>query len=113
MLLAEIVFPRPLPPLTYTLPTDDANRLGYRAVVPLGQEIAIGIIFHIHTDALPPNSSSKAILTIPDEQPLLNEQQCAFYKWIATYYLCSLGEVVRAVLGSMTKLLKTQIRGLG
>ena len=110
MLLAEIVFPRPLPPLTYTLPTDDANRLGYRAVVPLGQEIAIGIIFHIHTDALPPNSSSKAILTIPDEQPLLNEQQCAFYKWIATYYLCSLGEVVRAGLGSMTKLLKTQIK---
>ena len=76
---------------------------GCRVVVPLGKnKIYTGVVLNIHNHT-PQGVEVKAIMEVLDDHPVVNEQQFSFWQWIANYYLCPLGEVMKAALPGAMK----------
>jgi len=74
---------------------------GMRVAVPFGKKkIYTSIVNSVHTN-LPVNYEVKSIYQIIDEKPLINEIQLKFWVWISKYYMCSIGEVLRAAIPSI------------
>ncbi|UKM66448.1 primosomal protein N' [Flavobacteriaceae bacterium GSB9] len=97
----DVIIPIPLKKLfTYSVTPAEANFLkpGVRVAVPFGKsKIYTGIVFKIHTDA-PTAYEAKDIQQILDEVPVVNPMQLKLWQWIANYYMCTLGDVMRAAL---------------
>ena len=98
---ADLILPLPLDNrFTYSLTDEEARFIepGMRLAVQFGKNrIYTGIVAQVH-DNPPEVYEAKPIHQILDEQPLLTEQQLKFWNWLATYYLCTEGEVMRAAL---------------
>jgi primosomal protein N' (replication factor Y) len=62
-----------------------------------------GLIVETGVD-VPETGKIKPILHVLDKQPLITPQQYTLWKWIASYYGCTLGEVMSAALPSNLKL---------
>ncbi len=110
---ADILLPLPLRgTFTYRVPQamNGQLRFGIRVVVPFGKNKLIsGLVTHIHQN-VPNQVNIKYILDIVDQFPIISERQFALWKWIADYYLCTLGEVMSSALPSALKLAgETQI----
>ncbi|MCM4156484.1 primosomal protein N' [Gramella sp. AN32] len=97
----DLIFPIPLDNrFTYSISSEEADflQLGMRVAAPFGKtKIYTGIVAHMHTSP-PEIYEAKPIHQILDEKPLLSENQLKFWKWIASYYLCTEGDVMRAAL---------------
>ena len=76
---------------------------GCRVVVPLGKnKIYTGVVLNTHNNT-PKGVEVKAIIEVLDDHPVVNEQQFAFWQWIANYYICPLGDVMKAALPGAMK----------
>ena len=74
---------------------------GMRVAVPFGKKkIYTSIVSSVHTNS-PASYEVKSIYQIIDEKPLINEIQLKFWIWISKYYMCSIGEVLRAAVPSI------------
>lgn len=97
----DIILPRPLQNLfTYRITPDEANflRPGMRVAVPFGKsKIATGIVAHIHQEE-PTAYKVKDIYQILDKSPIVSEIQLKHWQWLAKYYMCTVGEVLKAAL---------------
>ena len=106
-LFADVIVPQALPvPLTYRVPYDWNNHVvvGQRVVVPLGKsKLITGIIRKIHQEG-PTGYQAKYLDALLDEHPLVRTQQLALWEWMATYYCCTLGDVMNAALPAGLKL---------
>lgn len=106
-LFAELILPVPVPKLfTYRVPhkLTDRVKVGQRAIVPFGaRKILTGIIAHIHQQP-PKEYEAKYLLDLLDETEIINTAQFQLYEWMASYYMCTLGEVLNAALPSGLKL---------
>ncbi|PIB27846.1 primosomal protein N' [Maribacter sp. 4G9] len=99
----NVILPIPLErQFTYSVTPDEADFLtpGMRVAVPFGKsKIYTALVLTIHN--VPPNAyEAKEIDQILDEVPLVNHLQLRHWEWIANYYMCSLGEVMRSALPS-------------
>ena len=96
-LFAEMLLPVPIPRLfTYRVPyaLNEKISIGQRAIVQFGdRKILTGIIANIN-DKPPKDHEAKYILEILDDFPSVTEQQFKLFRWIADYYLCTMGEVM-------------------
>jgi len=104
---ADIVVPLALP-RTYTWsvppPMEEELKPGMRVEVNLGKNKKYaGIVKRIHKEK-PDWGDPKEILNILDGVPVLYEQQLQLWEWIASYYMCSEGEVMAAALPAHFKL---------
>ena len=99
----DVIIPIPLKKLfTYSITPSEAGFLkaGMRVSVPFGKsKIYTGIVAKIHNDA-PSAYEAKDIHQILDETPIVNEKQLQLWQWISSYYMCTLGDVMRAALPS-------------
>jgi primosomal protein N' (replication factor Y) len=106
-LFAEVILPLAIAKnYTYRVPFElnKAIDIGKRVVVQFGKsKLYTAIIASVGTLA-PEKYEAKYIIDILDEQPVVNTKQLAFWKWIADYYLCHIGEVMNAALPSALKL---------
>lgn len=106
-LFAELLLPVPIPRMfTYRVPRvmQDKILVGQRAIVQFGdRKILTGLIATIHKQP-PVDYEAKYILEILDNYPVVTELQFKLFRWIADYYLCTLGEVMNAALPSGLKL---------
>ena len=69
-----------------------------RVAVEFGKsKIYTALVYNIH-ETPPVGYEAKDIHQILDESPIVNEIQLKHWEWIASYYLCSLGDVFRAAL---------------
>lgn len=97
----DVIIPVPLQKLfTYSITKAEADFLkkGMRVSVPFGKsKIYTGIVYNIHTEA-PIAYEAKDIHQILDDSPIVNEKQLQLWHWIAEYYMCTLGDVMRAGL---------------
>ncbi len=104
---AELLLPVPIPRLfTYRVPRvlQEKVLVGQRAIVQFGdRKILTGLIAAIHKQP-PVEYEAKYILEILDNYPVVTEVQFKLFRWIADYYLCTLGEVMNAALPSGLKL---------
>lgn len=103
MYFIDVILPIPLKQsFTYSVNVDEARFLkpGMRVAVPFGKsKVYTGIVFQVHTEA-PIGYETKSIDQILDEEPIVNSLQLEHWQWMASYYMCTLGEVVRAGLPS-------------
>lgn len=97
----DVILPMPLEKLfTYSITASEADflKVGMRVGVPFGKsKIYTGIVYNIHAKA-PIAYEAKAIDQILDESPVVNSIQLHLWQWIASYYMCTLGDVMRAAL---------------
>jgi len=104
---ADVLLPLPLKGyFTYRIPNElaDAVKPGQRVVVQFGKKkIFTALVRRIHEN-IPAIGSVKYVLSVLDILPIVNEIQFKFWEWIASYYLCTEGEVMNAALPSALKL---------
>ena len=99
----DVILPIPLERLfTYRITRAESEFIkpGIRVAVPFGKsKIYTGLVFKIHNNA-PKVYEAKDIHQILDEFPMVNHFQFKLWEWIAKYYMCTLGDVLRAALPS-------------
>ncbi|GAA0748539.1 replication restart helicase PriA [Gaetbulibacter jejuensis] len=99
----DVILPIPLEKLfTYSITEAEANFLkpGMRVSVPFGKsKIYTAIVHSVHNIA-PVVYEAKDIHQILDETPVVMQTQLQHWHWISRYYMCSVGEVMRAALPS-------------
>ena len=99
----DVIIPVPLQKLfTYKISAAEAQflKVGMRVAVPFGKsKIYTGIVYHIHNNA-PVAYEAKDIQQILDDSPIVNDIQLQLWNWMASYYMCTLGDVMRAALPS-------------
>jgi primosomal protein N' (replication factor Y) len=101
MYFIDVILPIPLQKaFTYHITEAEAQFLkpGIRVAVPFGKsKIYTALVYKTHNN--PPTAyEAKTIHQILDEQPVVTETQLLHWEWIAKYYMCSLGEVMRAAM---------------
>lgn len=104
---AEVILPLPLPfTFTYSVPEEMLPKVseGCRVLVQFGKKrILTGIVSELH-NRQPEVYEAKALLEAPDEYPVVKKTQLGLFRWMASYYMCHLGEVINAALPSGLKL---------
>ncbi|MCR5455856.1 MAG: primosomal protein N' [Bacteroidales bacterium] len=104
---AEVIVPVSLPLLyTYEIPGTFLSECveGARVVVSFGKSKIYAAIVRRITDVCPQDCEVKPILDVLDRVPIVNAIQFRFWDWIASYYMCTVGEVCRVALPSSLKL---------
>ncbi len=103
MYFIDVILPIPLKQaFTYSVNKDEAAFLlqGMRVAVPFGKsKVYTGIVYQVH-DQPPIGYETKPIDHILDEEPIITQLQLKHWEWLAGYYMCSLGEVIKAALPS-------------
>ncbi len=85
---------------TYSITQAESQflKVGMRVSVPFGKtKIHTGLVGAIHTNP-PLVYEAKEIHQILDETPIVTQKQLELWQWIAKYYMCTVGEVMRAAL---------------
>ena len=87
---------------TYRLSAEQSTeaKVGARLVVPLGRTVVTAYIVDI-LDELPQSLSEtdiKYAQTLVDANPVCNPEILELARWVADYYACPLGEVIKAAL---------------
>ncbi|GAB2772636.1 replication restart helicase PriA [Salinimicrobium soli] len=99
----NVILPLPLENhFTYSISEPEAAFLkpGMRVAVPFGKsKVYTGIVSGVHQNA-PDVYEAKPIEQILDKTPVVTTQQLKFWQWLASYYMCTEGEVLRAAIPS-------------
>lgn len=103
---AEVILPLAVAKVyTYTVPPELAPfvRPGTRVEVEFGgRKLYAGLVFRVHTQT--PSFRTKPILSVLDDELVINETTLGFWKWLADYYCCTMGEVMEAAFPAYLKL---------
>lgn len=99
----EVIIPLSLPK-TFTYKVSETEfqyiQRGMRIAVPFGKnKIYTALAIDLHQNA-PTLYEAREIHQILDEQPIVNEFQINHWFWIASYYMCAIGDVYRGALPS-------------
>ena len=107
-LLADVILPLPLADTyTYRLPETMRGKVteGCRLIVPFGsKKIYSAIVLRVYEGPYNDEKQLKDAIDLLDDAPILLPSQLWIWRWIADYYLCTLGEVYKAALPSGLKL---------
>ena len=100
---ADIVLPLAQPAYTFAVGEAMEVRVGDAVAVQFGKKsVYTGIVWRLH-DTPPRSGTAKPILAVVYDKPLLTELQMRFWEWVADYYMCYVGEVMRVALPSTIK----------
>lgn len=106
MKYADVILPLPLEnSYTYSIPADLEKQVvpGCRVIVHFGKKrYYTAIVLVVHEQR--PLVEVKEIFAVLDVVPILLRPQLKFWEWIASYYICKLGDVYKAALPSGLKL---------
>ena len=99
----NVILPIPLEKLfTYSISESEFQVLeaGMRVAVPFGKsKIYTALVYETHITP-PEVYEAKEIHKILDEHPIVNQLQLKHWRWIADYYMCTIGEVFRSAMPS-------------
>ncbi|MHC1697024.1 MAG: primosomal protein N' [Geobacteraceae bacterium] len=98
--IIEVAVPLPVDrTFHYSVPESLRNsvRLGIRVLVPFGRRKLTGYVLGSTASS---SGELKEVIEVLDAEPLFTAQEIAFYRWIASYYLFPLGEVIKTALPS-------------
>lgn len=106
-LFVNVIIPVPIrKEFTYRIPFE-INELvfvGARVVVPFGRsKLVTGIVTKIHED-IPQDYQARYVEHLLDERPIVTSKQYTFWKWISSYYMAPIGDVMNAALPANFKL---------
>ena len=100
---AEVILPLSLAK-TFTYSISEAEfhfiKKGMRVTVPFGKnKIYTALVVDLHQNE-PQLYQAKEIHQILDEHSIVNEIQIEHWQWIASYYMCAIGDVYRGAMPS-------------
>jgi primosomal protein N' (replication factor Y) len=96
--IVEVAIPLPLEGSFHYLVPERLSQLaipGKRVLVPFGRRKVTGYLLG---DAAAAGGELKEVLEVLDEEPLFTAPELEFYRWISSYYLHPLGEVIKMAL---------------
>ena len=100
---ADIILPLAVKgTFTYRIPEELTGMIspGFRVLVQFGnRKLYSGIVYKIHNES-PAAVNIRPVSRILDPAPVVNAIQLKLWFWISEYYLCSVGEVMKAALPS-------------
>ncbi len=100
-LFAHVLLPLPLPGLyTYRVPRELNEEIGFgkRVVVPFGKSKRYSALV-IEIKTTPPKLyEAKYLEHVLDEEAIVSAEQVALWRWMASYYMCTLGEIMSCAL---------------
>lgn len=103
ILYADIILPLAMrEPLTYEVPAGLVPDMipGQRVIVPLGKKKRYtGIVRRVHRKK-PSFEGIRQIIRTEGSTPVVTERVLKLWEWMAEYYLCSVGEVMKAAIPS-------------
>ncbi|MBA4319636.1 MAG: primosomal protein N', partial [Flavobacterium sp.] len=103
MHFVEVILPLSLAKtFTYSVSEAEYNYIkkGMRVAVPFGKsKIYTALVIETHENK-PTLYDAKEIHQILDEKPIVTEIQIAHWQWIASYYMCAIGDVYRGAMPS-------------
>ncbi len=100
---ADIVLPLAQPTYTFAVPVGMEVAVGEAVSVQFGpRRYYTGIVWRLH-DKRPAVGRIKPIEHKLYDRPLLSDAERQLWEWMADYYLCTLGEVMRCALPSLIK----------
>ncbi|MBQ4127539.1 MAG: primosomal protein N' [Alistipes sp.] len=103
MRYADIVLPLAQPTYSFAIADGLELQCGDAVAVQFGpRNIYTGIVWRLH-DVAPNVKRIKTVSRKLYPQPLLDSQQQQLWEWLADYYMCTLGEVMRMALPSLIK----------
>ena len=107
-MLYDIILPLAIDGVfTYNIPDsiDKKSIEGMRVLAPLGKKkIYTGIVYRQHKEPIESGIEIKDIVCLLDDEPIVTQMQIRVWEWVAEYYMCSIGEVMKAALPSALKL---------
>lgn len=100
----DVLLPLPLErSFTYAVVpgTEAQMQPGVRVAVPFGKsKLYTGVVLVVHTN--PPLAyEAKEIFRVLDNEPFVTLNQLTHWAWIASYYMCTVGEVFRTAVPSV------------
>jgi primosomal protein N' (replication factor Y) len=103
MFFIEVILPLALPK-SFTYKVSEAEfhflQAGMRVAVPFGtSKLFTGLVINKHNIA-PQLYEAKEIHQILDQKPVVNSFQIEHWQWVASYYMCNLGDVFRSAMPS-------------
>ena len=99
-LYCDVSLPVPLDqPFTYGMPETLRHRVqaGCRVLAPFGARTLTGVVTRTHGTEGQASGTTRNILRLLDEEPVLDEELLRLGRWIAEYYCAPLGETFRAM----------------
>jgi primosomal protein N' (replication factor Y) len=100
---AEVILPLSLAKtFTYSVSETEYNYIkkGMRVAVPFGKnKVYTALVIDSHQNQ-PTLYDAKEIHQILDEKPIVTEIQIKHWQWIASYYMCAIGDVYRGAMPS-------------
>lgn len=103
MLYAQVVLPLAQPMYTFSLDEGLAVEVGDAVVVQFGSSrFYTGIVWSISTTK-PDFPRIKPIIAKLYSSPLVSPEAQRLWEWMADYYMCTVGEVMRMALPSLAK----------
>ena len=103
----EVVMPLALPKnYIYSIPENLAKfiKFGVRVEVPLRNKFYSALVVDFYDDNFKPGYNTRNILSVIDEFPVIKKHHYELWKWIAAYYVCSVGQVMNVALPSGLKM---------
>ena len=97
--IARVVVEQPVPtPLDYRIPDPlrAVCQVGQRVMVPLGRRDVLGYI--VELTATPQIARLKDLLDIVDDVPVLTADLLRLTRWVAEYYACAWGQVLKSAI---------------
>ncbi|MEC4113990.1 replication restart helicase PriA [Myroides pelagicus] len=99
----EVIIPLALEP-TFTYQVSETEyafiQVGMRVAVPFGKtKVYTALVIEKH-NRLPQLYQAKEINEIIDLSPVVTQKQIDLWKWMAEYYMCTIGEVYRCAMPS-------------
>ncbi|MDO4896173.1 MAG: primosomal protein N' [Moraxella sp.] len=99
--LIQVALPTPLYRCFDYLCPDDVPSVGCRVAVPFGRQTLIGMVIAHSTTSDVPSHKLKAILSVIDETPIIDDAFLDFAKWLSGYYHYPLGETLAVMLPTL------------
>ncbi len=104
-LFVDLVFNHPLQQtFTYKIPEElmDVVTFGKRVSAPFGRKRTLtGYVLRVHQNR--PDFELKDIIEVVDKEVIFNDRVVNLAKWVAEYYLCSLGEALGVCIPKESK----------
>ncbi|GHE23522.1 replication restart helicase PriA [Sphingobacterium griseoflavum] len=106
-LFVEVILPLHIAKTyTYRVPVEwnkDVS-IGKRVIVQFGRNKIYAAVVHRVSKEAPLTYEAKYILHVIDDEPVVDSSQLALWEWMASYYMCYLGEVLQAALPAALKM---------
>jgi primosomal protein N' (replication factor Y) (superfamily II helicase) len=97
-LFCDVALPVPLDQVFTYVVNGVVPVVGARVLVPFSGQRLMGVVVRVHDDAPKDDFEIKPVQQVLDDAALLPDELMELARWIASYYVAPLGEVLRGML---------------